>query len=82
MHLDQTKVGRLSRMDAMQQQSMAQSTMRTIEKRLKLIAAALRRLDEGEYGYCEACDEDITPERLNIQPEAPFCISCQSKIEG
>ena len=80
--LDQTKVGRLSRMDAMQQQNMAKSTMRSIEARLKLIHAALGKIEEGDFGYCDECGEEIALARLDIQPEARFCIGCQGRQEA
>ena len=79
--LDQTKVGRLSRMDAMQQQNMAQSTMRTIRARLQLINSALEKIASGDFGYCELCGEDIAPARLEAQPEAAYCFACQSQQE-
>ncbi|PHR53142.1 MAG: molecular chaperone DnaK [Robiginitomaculum sp.] len=74
--LDQQSVGRLSRMDSMQVQAMdqAKDARRAIE--LKSIAAALTRLDEGEYGYCVSCGEAIAPARLEQSPASPFCVEC------
>lgn len=79
--LDQSKVGRLSRMDAMQQQKMAQSTLRNITNRLKLVNLALAKVQSGDYGYCDECGEVIDPGRLKVQAEAPCCFACQSKQE-
>jgi len=79
--LDQTKVGRLSRMDALQQQNMAQSTMRNITSRLRLVHKALARITSGDYGYCETCGNDIEYRRQEVQPEASCCFACQSKQE-
>jgi len=79
--LDQTKVGRLSRMDAMQQQNMAKSTMRNITERLKRISIALAKIETGDYGYCDECGEHIALNRLEVQPEAPCCFACQSQQE-
>jgi|APSaa5957512535_1039671.scaffolds.fasta_scaffold286984_2 DnaK suppressor protein len=79
--LDQTKIGRLSRMDALQQQNMAKSTMRNIESRMKRVSAALAKFAEGEYGYCESCGDDIALARLEVNPEAPCCFACQSQQE-
>ena len=79
--LDQSKVGRLSRMDAMQHQQMAQSTQRSIAGRLKLVHAALAKVTSGDYGYCDECGDEISPERLSVQPEAPCCFACQSQQE-
>lgn len=76
VELDQQAVGRLSRMDALQYQAMAkaQATRRMAEaSRLK---AALGRLGDGEYGYCEDCGDDIAPKRLELDPAAAKCIGC------
>ena len=79
--LDQP-IGRLSRMDAMQQQSMVQANRRTARTRLTRIEAALRRYDGDAYGLCMACEEEIGYARLKAQPEAPFCITCQNNRES
>ncbi|MCZ4354190.1 TraR/DksA C4-type zinc finger protein [Roseovarius aestuarii] len=74
--LDQQAVGRLSRMDALQNQAMAkaQHSRRAIER--KRLAAALARITQGEFGYCEDCGDDIAPARLDLDPAAMLCISC------
>lgn len=74
--LDQSSVGRLSRMDALQQQAMAKATQarRSVEE--ARIQAALARLDEGEYGYCQQCGEDIPEARLQLMPTATLCMAC------
>jgi DnaK suppressor protein len=74
-------IGRLSRMDAIQQQSMVQANRCTALTRLARIEAALRRYADNEYGLCLECDEPIGYARLMAQPEAPFCISCQGSRE-
>lgn len=74
--LDQQSVGRLSRMDAMQAQAMAQANERQRRAELSRIDAALRRIDEDEYGYCLKCGEEIAPERLRVDPAAAFCVDC------
>lgn len=74
--LDQTSVGRLSRMDALQQQAMAQSTRQRAERELQRIDAALRRCDDGSYGDCVRCGEPVDPRRLEHDPAAPLCIVC------
>lgn len=81
VELDQTKVGRLSRMDALQSQAMAKATNQRRDQELKRIGAALRRMDEDEYGYCLDCGELIAPKRLQANPAAPRCIGCASKAE-
>ena len=79
VELDQQSVGRLSRMDAMQQQSMDLAREERRRHRLAVLAAALRRLDADEYGYCLACGEDILPERLEIDPAVTLCVACQDR---
>ena len=81
VELDQSKVGRLSRMDAMQAQAMAQAAGQRRELMLRRIEAALERLDNDEYGYCKECDEPINPKRLEFDPTADLCIACASAAE-
>ena len=79
VELDQQSVGRLSRMDAMQQQSMDLAREERRRHRLAVLNAALRRLEADEYGYCLACGEDILPERLAIDPAVTLCFGCQER---
>jgi DnaK suppressor protein len=81
VELDQAKVGRLSRMDAMQAQAMAQASAQRREQMLRGIDAALQRLDDGEFGYCQECAEPINPKRLEFDPTVLLCIDCASKAE-
>ena len=81
VELDQTRVGRLSRMDAMQVQAMSQESSRRREITLRNIAVALARIDSGDYGYCQSCDEPINPKRLEFDPAALLCIACAEKAE-
>ena len=81
VELDQTKVGRLSRMDAMQAQAMAQASEQRREQTLRQIDAALKRIDDDEYGYCLQCDEAINPKRLEFDPTVTLCIECANKAE-
>ncbi|PWE30659.1 molecular chaperone DnaK [Maritimibacter sp. 55A14] len=76
--LDQQSVGRLSRMDAMQQQAMANATHARRQQMILRIRAALSRLDAGEFGYCEDCGEEIAPGRLDLDPTVTRCVSCAS----
>ena len=76
VELDQTIVGRLSRMDALQVQAMQVETERRRRLELKRIEAALNRIDNGEFGYCAICGEDIEPKRLMHDPTVPACITC------
>ena len=81
VELDQTSVGRLSRMDALQGQAMSKEQGRRRELELKKISAALRRIESGDYGDCLACDEPIAIKRLTLDPAATLCIDCASARE-
>ena len=76
VELDQTSVGRLSRMDALQGQAMALETEQRRKNELAKIDAALIRMDEDEYGWCLNCGEEIAPKRLELDPATAMCIDC------
>ncbi len=76
VELDQQSVGRLSRMDAMQVQAMAQAVEVRRRGRLQRIEAALKRMGTDDYGYCTSCDEDIPLKRLEIDPAMERCVDC------
>ena len=76
VELDQTRVGRVSRMDAMQSQAMSLEVKRRQELQLKKLGAALQRLDDGDYGYCIRCGEEINVGRLKVELTALLCIDC------
>lgn len=81
VELDQSKVGRLSRMDAMQAQAMAQASGQRRDAMLRKISAALQRIDDDRYGFCQSCDNPINPKRLEIDPTSTLCIDCASRAE-
>ncbi|WP_071672570.1 TraR/DksA family transcriptional regulator [Nioella nitratireducens] len=76
--LDQTSVGRLSRQDALQGQAMAAAMETRRNGRLTAIAAALARIDEGAFGWCEDCGDFIGSKRLDVDPCAMRCVACAS----
>lgn len=79
--LDQACVGRLSRMDAMQGQAMALEAQRRREIQLQRIRHALTRIENGDYGLCTVCEEEIALRRLETDPTATLCIDCASRRE-
>jgi DnaK suppressor protein len=81
IELDQARVGRLSRMDAMQQQAMSQAAANLAELERQRIQTALSRIRSGEYGYCVLCGEEIAEGRLRFDPSVPTCISCAREAE-
>ena len=78
--LDQP-IGRLSRMDALQQQAMAKEQRRRVELRLAKVKQSLTAAAAGDYGLCRRCEEPIGHARLKARPESPFCLACRSEIE-
>lgn len=74
--LEQDAVGRLSRMDAMQMQAMALAAQRRRIAELARIRAALERIDQGDWGYCLICGEEIAEKRLHHDPSVSNCVAC------
>lgn len=81
VELDQTRFGRLSRMDALQQQAMAKAARERRTQELKRIAAALQRLEDDEFGMCLECGEQIQAGRLEHDPAVTLCIGCAESAE-
>jgi DnaK suppressor protein len=81
VELDQSKVGRLSRMDALQAQEMAKASDQRRMATLRNIEVALRRVENGEFGICRDCDATINPKRLEFDPTVTLCIDCASNLE-
>jgi|TARA_E500000318_G_scaffold47939_1_gene45085 RNA polymerase-binding transcription factor len=79
VELDQTRVGRLSRMDALQGQAMAKETERRRGVELQRIASALARIEDEDFGYCVTCGEEIPLKRLELDPAVTTCIACANK---
>lgn len=74
-------IGRLTRIDAHQQQQMALHGQRSLEVKLARIRAALDRVRQRTYGACAECGAAISASRLKTTPEVPFCIACQERFE-
>lgn len=71
-----TAIGRLSRMDAMQNQQMALELKRRQEARLQRVERALKNIARGKFGICGKCKQPIDESRLEVQPDAVMCIRC------
>ena len=82
LSLDQSRVGRLSRMEAMQQQEMAQAASRLTAMEEQRIRTALDRVKSGDYGYCMNCEEEIVEGRLKVDPSVLICIDCAREAEN
>lgn len=76
VELDQARIGRVSRVDALQQQAMSKEFDRRRRLELQRIEAALKRIEDGDYGGCLSCGESIASQRLAVDPATPVCINC------
>ncbi len=74
--LDQSSVGRLSRIDAMQVQQMALETLRRREMQAEKIEGSLRRIESSQFGTCFYCEEEIDFKRLEADPTNTRCLKC------
>ncbi|MCK5682367.1 TraR/DksA C4-type zinc finger protein [bacterium] len=81
VELDQSRVGRLSRMEAMQAQAVALESRRRRQLKSQQIKIALQKIDAGTFGLCSRCDEEIDKRRLDFDPATPMCISCAQSME-
>ena len=81
VELDQTRQGRLSRMDALQGQAMSIAAKERRKLEMRKIENALARIDSGDYGYCQMCGEEIALKRLEFDLTAEHCISCAEQLE-
>ena len=82
VELDQARVGRLTRMDAMQQQAISHAAARLADLERQRIRSALSRMQSGDFGYCVICDEEIAEGRLRFDPSTLTCISCAKEADS
>jgi DnaK suppressor protein len=76
VELDQQAVGRLSRMDSLQNQHMSRNLQERERVRYTAILRALKRMEEGTYGICTGCGQPIESGRLQVMPEVEHCPAC------
>ncbi|GJL64932.1 MAG: molecular chaperone DnaK [Nitrospirales bacterium] len=81
VELDQTKIGRVSRMDALQSQAMAKESQQRRQLRKQRIETALQRIEKDVFGLCVRCEEEIHPKRLAFDPTVLLCITCANQNE-
>jgi len=79
VELDQTAVGRLSRMDALQNQALTKNLQERELIKYAQLEQALKRLESGTYGICSECAGPIPFERLLVFPETPSCGRCEER---
>ena len=83
VELDQARMGRISRIDAIIRQEIAVKQKQRLKQLRKDLRNALMRLahEPEEFGFCEECDEPIPVQRLLVKPSAEYCVSCQRILE-
>ena len=74
-------IGRLTRMEAINEKSINEASLRNLEVRLNMLEQALVRLKDDEYGECLACGDEISDKRLKVVPEAPLCLKCATESQ-
>ena len=74
-------IGRLTRMDAIQQQSMSAANRRSHDIRLRQVVQALGSIQQQRYGLCRRCEDPIGHARLKARPESPYCLDCQNEVD-
>lgn len=72
----ENSIGRLSRMDAINNKSVAESALRQAKRKLKKLQLALSKIGDPKFGICIRCKRDIPPKRLILMPESQYCVSC------
>ncbi len=55
--------------------------LETLQSELAATEDALRAMEQGTYGICERCGKAISPERLEVKPEATLCVKCQAEVD-
>ncbi|NDY95264.1 TraR/DksA family transcriptional regulator [Wenzhouxiangella limi] len=81
VELDQTRQGRLSRMDALQGQEMAKAAEQRRSVSVQRLKAALGRLERGEFGECLECGQPVAEARLRADPATTLCLHCAEDRE-
>ena len=69
-------IGRLTRMEAINSKSVADENIRKLQQRIVKLKAAIKRVEDDEYGICLKCEDEISANRLKSVPEATLCIKC------
>ncbi len=71
-------IGRVSRMDAINNKSVNEAALRKAMTRFRGLESALDRIDDKNFGLCRGCGEDIPTGRLMLLPESVLCVKCAS----
>ena len=71
-------IGRLSRMDAINNKSVTESALRQAEDKLKKLNHVFSKVGEKDFGYCIKCKQPIPLGRILLKPESQRCVNCAS----
>jgi DnaK suppressor protein len=69
-------IGRVSRMDAINNKSVTEATLRQAKDKLSKLRHALSRVDDENFGKCQRCGKDIPVMRVILMPQSPYCVNC------
>jgi DnaK suppressor protein len=75
----ENSLGRISRMDAINNKSVAEASLRNKKAKLTKLNVAIVKIDEEDFGYCHMCKNPIQPMRLMFMPESTRCVRCASR---
>lgn len=71
-------IGRISRMDAINNKTINEAALRKAENKLKNLEFALANVDDPEFGKCAKCKGEIPIQRVMLMPQSRFCVNCAS----
>lgn len=75
----ENSLGRITRMDAINNKSVAEASLRNRKRKLGKMHVALANIDEDGYGQCKRCKKTINPKRLLLMPESDKCVNCAGR---
>ncbi len=69
-------IGRISRMDAINNKSVTEAALRTAETKLNGLGEALKNIEKSDFGLCAKCSNPIPIQRIHLMPHKRFCVHC------
>jgi DnaK suppressor protein len=72
-------IGRVSRMDAINNKSVSEAALRKTEEKLVRLSEALTNINDPDFFTCRECSGEIEPGRILIMPESRLCVTCARK---
>ncbi|HAW50863.1 MAG TPA: TraR/DksA family transcriptional regulator [Flavobacteriales bacterium] len=71
-------IGRISRMDAINNKSVVEAALKKAEEKLKALKFLVQKVNDDEFGLCARCNNPIPYQRMLFLPQSPFCVNCAS----